>query len=577
MSLSEFQSVLNLNSAAAKAMKASHGLRKKQLLQTFGLGILSAVLTAPTTVLGAEQVSIFYGPLEFSLPVTSLEAYVRSGKIDSNLAFYAKQLPPQELVQLRQILQDRIELNSITIAQFLYSSFGESSLQFLGEFIQTDSGLNGFYAIRAALILAAADPQGLTLLNLLKKFPTKIVRIESTKALQVVSAYARLFEQTSLAIAAIERQSIAEASTEPRIKPTQLLSLQRPGRWKWQKVTLGLNDRRRDRRFSADLYLPKTHSPAPVLIFSHGLGGDRQNFAALVQHLASHGFAVAAIEHPGSDRQQLQSLLRGAAREAAEPSEFFNRPLDVSYLLDDLFRLNQSQFNGSLDLQRVGAIGYSFGGYTVLALAGAKLNFSQLKQTCSSDTVAAGSMNVSLLLQCLALDLPPGGNYSLQDKRIRAVIGLNPMTSSIFGQQGLRQIRVPVMFVAGSDDVITPALLEQICPFTWLTSSHKYLALILGGTHLYSDRSTAGMGLPLPSELVNSNPSIVMHYLKAMSLVFAKTYVANEKAFQSYLQASSIRAMSQVPLKLRLVDSLLAAQLSPSPNFTCSAINASEP
>lgn len=557
-------------------MKASRRRLKKQLLQTLGLGLLSAVLTAPT-VLAAERVSIFYEPLEFSIPVTSLETYAQSGKIDAKLAFYAEQLSPQELVQLRQILQERIDLNSVTVAQFLYSSFGESSLQFLGEFIQTDSGLNGFYAIRAALILAAADSEGLTLLNVVKKFPSNIVRIESIKALQVVSAYARLFEQTNLATAAIERQLLAEATTEPPVKPTQLLSLQRPGRWKWQRVTLGLNDRRRDRRFIADLYLPQTPKPAPVLIFSHGLGGDRHNFAALAQHLASYGFAVAAVEHPESNSQQIQSLLRGAAREAAEPSEFFNRPLDVSYLLDNLQRLNQSQFNGLLDLQRVGAIGHSFGGYTVLALAGAKLNFAQLKQKCSSDTVAAGSMNVSLLLQCLALNLSPGWNYSLQDKRIHAVMALSPMTSSIFGRQGLRQIQVPVMFVAGSDDVITPALLEQICPFTWLTSSHKYLALIQGGTHFYSDRSTVGMSLPLPSQLVNSNSSLVLHYLKAMTLIFAKTYVSNEKSYQSYLQASSIRAMSQTPLKISLVNSLSADRISQSPNLACSVINTSEP
>jgi predicted dienelactone hydrolase len=86
---------------------------------------------------------------------------------------------------------------------------------------------------------------------------------------------------------------------------------------------------------------------------------------------------VAVSEHPGSDAKQLQALLSGRADEVTSPREFIDRPLDVKYLLDELTRLSQSEpgFQERLNLQQVGVIGQSFGGYTVLALAGAKLNF----------------------------------------------------------------------------------------------------------------------------------------------------------------------------------------------------------
>lgn len=550
-------------------MNCSDSCFGKHYLQVLGFGFLSAVLTA-VPVFGAEQVSFFYGPLEFSIPVTSLKSYAEEGKINNKLAVYAKSVTPQELAQLRQILLQRVKLNSVSISQFLYSSFGETSLRYLGEVIQTDSGLNGFYALRAALVLAATDPEGLTLLNVVEKFPSRTIRIRSILALQTFEAFTQLFDRTRSATAMLRQESVAEALAEPSVNPARNLDLQQPGPWVWQKATLSLEDRSRNRRLVTDLYLPNLRSSAPVIVISHGLGADRTDFAALAQHLASHGFAVAALDHPGSNSQQLSSLLRGAAREAVEPNEFVNRPLDVSYLLDELQRLNQSSpsLQGRFNLRQVGVLGHSFGGYTALALAGARLNFAQLQQECNSDTINPSSANFSLLLQCQALDLPSQTKYRLQDRRIRAVFALNPISSSIFGQKGLRQIQVPVMLVAGSDDTVTPALLEQICPFTWLNSPNKYLVLVQGGTHFYTNKSSAGIDLPLPAQLASPNPALTMRYLKAIGLAFAKTHVAAQPAYFAYLKASYAQAISQSPLPLWLVQSLPVAQLSQKSNFS---------
>lgn len=93
--------------------------------------------------------------------------------------------------------------------------------------------------------------------------------------------------------------------------------------------------------------------------------------------MASYGFAVAVPKHPGSNSEQLRSLLVGRSDAITSPSEFINRPLDIKYLLDELERLDASNPNLQLNLQQVGVIGQSFGGYTALVLAGASLNFKQ--------------------------------------------------------------------------------------------------------------------------------------------------------------------------------------------------------
>lgn len=66
---------------------------------------------------------------------------------------------------------------------------------------------------------------------------------------------------------------------------------------------------------------------------------------------------------------------------------------------------------------------------------------------------------------------------------MKAVIAVNPITSVVFGQEGMSKIQIPVLMIGGSDDYVAPAVSEQIYPFSWLTSPNKYLMLLEKGTH----------------------------------------------------------------------------------------------
>ncbi|NJO67263.1 MAG: alpha/beta fold hydrolase [Leptolyngbyaceae cyanobacterium RM1_405_57] len=536
-------------------------MRLKQGFQIFALSVLSTIFTAIPT-LAAQRISTFYGIIELSISIASLETYAQSGFIDNELAVYTQRLNPEDLVTLRQLLNQRIDFNSVALSQFLYSSMGESALEYVGELIQTDAHQNGFYAIRSTLILAAADPDGLTLLNVLKQFPSDTIRVNFTTAQQTIAAFTQLFEQIEQIDAWIEQQSLI-AETASSITPS--LDLHTSGSWRWRVETLTLYDAQRDRELMIDLYRPQFNQPAPVLILSPGLAASRTNFAYLAQHLASHGFAVAILDHPGSDRQQLQNLQDGAVSEVVQPSELIDRPLDISAVLDELERLNQVNEAEPFNLQQVGILGHSFGGYTALAVAGATVNLTQLRSTCESDTIDVTLANPSLLLQCAAVDLPTETIPALHDERLRAVFVFNPIGSSLFGADGLSQIEIPVMMVGGSQDAIAPALVEQICPFTWLTTPERYLALIQGGTHVYIAQREA-TALPI---LDSPDPLLARRYLKILSLAFAQTHVADRPEYQPYLTAAYGQAISQAPMRLRLVHSLAIAELPETIDFTC--------
>ncbi len=527
------------------------------LLGSMGIAIPS-FLARPAQA--AEQVYVSYLFLGRSISVADLAIFAKEGRMTKDLASYARYLTPEQLEELRLGLQERVQVDPVTISQFLYTPIGEQLIRRAEQVVQTRTGAGSFYALRAALVLAAASPEGLTALTFLQQYPGRNIKIDLTEALKILADVRQVVAQTNEMVAAIQ----AQTPTEPVPNtPLSGQALQLSGPYAWQKVELDLQDARpqrliytrKSRNIVADIYLPITPSPQPkpVIVISHGLNSDRSSYAYLAEHLASRGFAVVLPEHLGSNKQQFLALLQGQAREVTEPTEFLDRPLDVSFILDQLEQRTQSDplFQGQLNLDQVGIIGQSFGGYTALVLAGAPLNFDQLGQDCN--TQLNRTLNLSLLLQCQALRLP-AQKYSLSDPRIRAVIAINPIGSSLLGPESYSQIQVPVMVIAGSADTVAPAVQEQFKPFSWLTTAHKYLLLMLNGTHF----STIGPSeveselLPNFSGLVGPAPGLARNYLKAFSLAFFNTYLTDPSQEQPLLTPDLAAELSQDPLPLSL-------------------------
>ncbi len=501
---------------------------------------------------GAENIILNYGALEFSVSVDSLKTYSQTGELEGTLKSYADFLTPEQLEQLRVGLNTSADFSPLAIAQFLYSYQGEKILERVARVIRTKARQPGFYALRSALILAAADQDGLTPLNVLKQFPTEVLRVDSKQGLEIVKNLSQVVQQNNLAIAAIEQESIRErqeiALATPQVRTLDLLI---PGKYRYRQQMLTMIDSDRDRTLPVELYVPVTKRPKllPLVVISHGLGGDLTTFAYFAQHLASHGFVVAVPEHPGSSARQIEALLSGLDSNVTPPEELINRPLDITFLLDEL----ATRYGNQIDTNNVGMIGQSFGAYTTLALAGAELNWATLERDCPD---LENSWNLSWLIQCLALQIStPVNGVELKDERIKAAIAINPLVSSVFGQENLSQIDIPVMFVSGSADPITPALPEQIIPFTWLTTPQKYLVLLEGGTHFSTLNESAG-SIPVPQQAIGPSPKIAQNYVKQLGLAFFGIHITEQAFYADYLNAEYGAVISESEFPLRLVESL---------------------
>jgi predicted dienelactone hydrolase len=545
-------------------------LRNNSLL--LALSMLLPTLGISISAVAAERIYASYSALERSISVAALEDYATKGVIDDDLAVYQQYVQPQQLQELRRLLLSPIKVNPVAVSQFLYTPQGKFLLSRLGEVIRTDSRDKeaGILALRSALILAASEPEGLTLLNIMRKYPSSSIRIDLAQTLGIAAEMEKLVTETNRAIAAVSNKSDTEAATtEPPINLSQMPDLRRKGKFAWKQYpAMRYYDLKRNRLLFTDVYIPSVQKSVPVIVISHGLGSDSGNFEYLASHLASHGFAVVVPNHPGSDTKQLRSLLDGSASDVAKPDEFRERPQDITFILNQLEKANQSnpRFGGKLNLQQVGMFGQSFGGYTALALAGAKIHFNQLAKDCKPEALK-DTWNMSLLLQCRVLEARGKNDpqeYNLRDERVKAAIAVNPITSSIFGEAGLKEIQVPVMMVASTDDTIAPALYEQILPFSWIANTQKYLVLLKGGTHF----STIGTSknnpdqIGLPSEVIGDDPAQARRYMSVLSLPFFETYVAGSSKYVTFLNATYAKTISNQSMGLSLIQSLTTTELA---------------
>jgi predicted dienelactone hydrolase len=202
-----------------------------------------------------------------------------------------------------------------------------------------------------------------------------------------------------------------------------------PGPFEVDTIDLELDDPLRARTIPVRLRVPRpcdASARRPLVLFSHGLGGSRAGGAAWGAHWAGHGFAVAHLQHPGSD----ESLWRGrgfgveALRSGMTAAQYVARIDDVRVAADRLGTLAATRAGlACVDASRIGMAGHSFGAATTLAIAG----------------------------QWLPATEGRGPGPWAREPRVAAAFALSP---SVRGQawRTLADIGVPVLVATGSLD-----------------------------------------------------------------------------------------------------------------------------
>ena len=100
-----------------------------------------------------------------------------------------------------------------------------------------------------------------------------------------------------------------------------------------ETTDLTVTDQSRQRDIPIRVYLPADQTPAPVILFSHGLGGSRNACTYLGKHWSARGYVAVFLQHPGSDdsvwRNEPRSKRMAAMNQAASGKNFILRVHDV--------------------------------------------------------------------------------------------------------------------------------------------------------------------------------------------------------------------------------------------------------
>jgi predicted dienelactone hydrolase len=199
-----------------------------------------------------------------------------------------------------------------------------------------------------------------------------------------------------------------------------------------------------------------------LILISHGTGGHELGHHNLATRLAADGYLVAALRHPGDNWEDRSMITSGRY--------FSERPRQVSRVLDAL--LASPEWGPRIPAGRIGAVGHSAGGYTVLALAGAQAEPARAAEHCRSVSDDPGFCSLGKLSSrsqsgqaapaaaaAVSAQGPAavrdGPLVAVADPRIRAVVAMAPM-AVVFTPDSLKAISVPVrLMVAERDAVLT--------------------------------------------------------------------------------------------------------------------------
>ncbi len=238
----------------------------------------------------------------------------------------------------------------------------------------------------------------------------------------------------------------------------------------------------------------------PLILLSHGTGGTAQSLAWFATALASRGYIVVGVNHPGNNAMEPYTV-QGFTL-------WWERAKDISTVLDDM--LADPDFGAHIDRRRIGGAGFSLGGYTMIELAGAKTSREHYAEICRAapDQVSckpppefpdllAKSGALATTDPAYAKALREAG-ASYRDSRIRAVFTMAPALGPAFAPASLKTIAIPVAIVAGAQDSIVPV--EANAKYDAAQIPHAALTIFPGDVdhYVFVDECTAEGRSTLP-------------------------------------------------------------------------------
>jgi dienelactone hydrolase len=276
---------------------------------------------------------------------------------------------------------------------------------------------------------------------------------------------------------------------------------------------LTLQAKAEPRKLQYKAYFPAAGGPFPVIVFSHGFGGNKDAFATTGRHWASHGYIVIHPTHAdgqerrrtdaaaGGDDEPVPRLTDRLLTRLNDPARIAERVADIVLVMDSLDALPEAipALRGRIDAKRIGVGGHSFGAYTAMLIGG------------------------------VTVDLGDGNGRSFRDERVLCIL---PISGQGTGQQGLTKtswsaLSLPMMTITGTRDrgAGGQGVDWKKEPYELSPPGDKYLVVIDGANHF----SFGGRLGPRSSGVTDA--------VNACSTHFWNAYLKDSRESRGHLQS----------------------------------------
>lgn len=285
----------------------------------------------------------------------------------------------------------------------------------------------------------------------------------------------------------------------------------------------------------------------PLIVLSHGYTGYRSIMFYLGEHLASHGYVVAAIDHTDSRNKDIDFTKNPGA---GFMSTLLNRARDQQFVLEH-FAASNSNVSKRTNTDKASVIGYSMGGYGAVNTVGGCYEFTDKVLSGFGVPAAVIPAMLTAFNTCAA-----GRNEA--DPRWKAMMAFAPWGGepNIHKAESLAKINVPTLYVGGEKDDIVGYENGVKRLFELTSVNDNYLMVYENARHniaahpapkiAYDDDLTIGHYFE-PSWKIETINRINKH----MALSFLNCYVKQDKAGCAMLPTTEdITQVKQVDGKL---------------------------
>lgn len=279
-----------------------------------------------------------------------------------------------------------------------------------------------------------------------------------------------------------------------------------------------------------DAALASTKEQFPLVVMSHGYTGYRSIMFYLAEHLASHGYVVASIDHTDSTNADIDFATNPGAGFA---STLYNRARDQQFVMQSI--MANPTFSALLRPEQAAVIGYSMGGYGALNTIGGCYAFSPQTLTTMGFPESIASGLAPVFSSCNA-------GLNEVDPRWKAAIAFAPWggEQNVHAASSLANIDIPTLIVGGDQDDVSgfEQGIEKL--FKQVGSKSKYLLVYQNARHNIAAH-------PAPTAAYSSDLDIGHYYEPSwnsesitrinqhMSLAFLDCHIKAQQAACDYL------------------------------------------